>query len=89
MSLMYSYDVGSIHDPIIEIADEALLLGTELLVPGGSLINLFPTLGYIPSWFPGAVSRKKAARVYSLTEKVKGIPMDFVKKSFVRMIVSQ
>ncbi|PPQ77485.1 LOW QUALITY PROTEIN: hypothetical protein CVT25_011355 [Psilocybe cyanescens] len=78
---MYGYDIKSIHDPVIETAEAATILGGRLMAPGGSLINIFPLLRHIPIWFPGATSRKEAEEVRRLTEEVVRIPTDFVKKS--------
>lgn len=88
VSLMYGYEVESLEDPIVQIADESIDLGTQLLIPGASLINLIPALKYVPPWFPGAVSRKQAAKVLHLTEEIKRIPMEFVKQKFVRFYSS-
>jgi hypothetical protein len=52
MSLMYGYDIESIHDPVIEAAEKSVSLAAPLLAPGGSIINVFPILGKIPPWFP-------------------------------------
>ncbi|KDR82184.1 hypothetical protein GALMADRAFT_135544 [Galerina marginata CBS 339.88] len=80
MMTMYGYEVNSFADPCIVAADRSIVLGTELLIPGASLINVFPVLAYIPSWFPGATSRRVAAEVKRLSEEMERIPMDFVKK---------
>ncbi|PPQ79984.1 hypothetical protein CVT25_003043 [Psilocybe cyanescens] len=82
MEMMYGLEVKSIEDPCIAIADEAIKLGSDLLAPGGSLINIFPFLQHVPAWFPGATSRKQADIVRSLTEEMMRIPMDQVKTAF-------
>lgn len=83
MAMMYGYDIKSPHDPVIENAEAATALGGRLMAPGGSLINIFPLLRYIPLWFPGAVSRNEAEEVRRLTNEVVRIPTEFVKKSLV------
>lgn len=80
---MYGYEVKTIDDPVVSVAEEALALGTQLLTPGGTLINIIPALQYVPPWFPGAWSRKLAERVRELSEEMKRIPTEFVKKSLV------
>ncbi|PPQ86493.1 hypothetical protein CVT25_008275 [Psilocybe cyanescens] len=82
MEMMYGLEIKSIEDPYIAIANEAVKLGTSLLVPGGSLINTFPFLQHVPTWFPGATSRKQAEIVRCLTEEVMRIPVDQVKTAF-------
>jgi len=80
---MYGYDVESINDPCIANADKSITLGVRLLLPGGTLINIFPILAYVPTWFPGASSRKLAAEVKRLTDEVIRFPMDWVKLRMV------
>ncbi|KAH9478443.1 Cytochrome P450 monooxygenase [Psilocybe cubensis] len=81
MAMMYGYEVKSIDDRAVSVAEEALALGTQLLTPGGTLINVIPALQYVPTWFPGAWSRRLAAKVLELSEEMKRIPTEFVKKS--------
>ncbi|PPQ77931.1 hypothetical protein CVT25_015406 [Psilocybe cyanescens] len=82
ISTMYGHDVESIEDPCVRLSDETLLLGSPLLVPGGSLINVIPALRYIPEWVPGAYSRKVAAKVRRMTSEALRIAMGYVNKSF-------
>ncbi|PPQ87341.1 hypothetical protein CVT25_002091 [Psilocybe cyanescens] len=82
MEMMYGLEVKSIQDPCVAIADEAIKLGTDLLVPGSSLINTFPFLQHVPTWFPGATSRKQADIVRCLTEEMIRIPVDKMKTAF-------
>ena len=77
---MYGYEAQSFNDPWVELADKSLLMGAALLTPAGSLINVFPFLRHIPSWFPGASSRKIADEVKRLTEWLIESPLDSVKK---------
>ncbi|KAF8957569.1 cytochrome P450 [Flammula alnicola] len=83
MSTMYGYNVESLDDRCIEAADESVVLGTSLILPGASLVNVFPFLRHIPAWFPGATSHKAAAKVKELTEEVVRSPMDILKKRMV------
>lgn len=83
MSMMYGYKVQSITEPVVTVADEAIRLGSELLVPGRTLINIFPVLRHIPAWFPGASSHKMAKIVKRLSNELMTIPMEYVKKSLV------
>ncbi|KAF8959261.1 cytochrome P450 [Flammula alnicola] len=80
MSTMYGYNVESLDDRCIKVADESLTIGAKLLLPGASLINIFPFLRHIPPWFPGATSHKAVAEVKKLTEEVVRTPMDLLKE---------
>jgi hypothetical protein len=83
MKTMYGYDVESIDDPCIANAEKSVALGTPLFVPGATMINIFPILGYIPAWFPGASSHKIAAEVKRLTDEVIRFPLDWAKMRMV------
>ncbi|KDR82227.1 hypothetical protein GALMADRAFT_59888 [Galerina marginata CBS 339.88] len=80
MMLMYGYEVKTFEDPCVVAADRSITLGAHLLLPGSSLINVFPVLAYIPKWFPGATSQKIAAEVKKLTDEMERIPMEFARK---------
>lgn len=56
-----------------------MIIGAELLLPGTSLANVLPALKYIPTWFPGGATQKKAAEIKKLTEEMKRIPIEYVK----------
>jgi len=87
MSTMYGYDADSPDDPAIVAADESIRLGGDLIVPGHSMINFIPLLQYLPAWFPG--SRKTAHDVNIKTQAMRDIPLDFVKKSLVRVALTE
>jgi hypothetical protein len=80
---MYGYDVNSLDDKWVELADESLLMGASLLLPGASLMNVFPVLRHVPKWFPGASSRRTAEEVKKLTDYLIRSPFDWVKKRMV------
>ena len=84
MLMMYGYAPESLDDPIVRIADEGATLGASLLEPGGTLINVLPVLRHIPSWMPGATSKKMAEKARWLAEEMKRIPMERVTAAMVR-----
>uniref|UniRef100_A0A8H8CFI8 Uncharacterized protein n=1 Tax=Psilocybe cubensis TaxID=181762 RepID=A0A8H8CFI8_PSICU len=82
MEMMYGIEIKSTDEPCISLADKAMKLGMDLLMPGRSLANIFPILRHVPGWFPGATSLKKADLVGRMTEEVIRIPVDQVKANF-------
>jgi hypothetical protein len=62
MKIGYGIAVQESDDPYISIAEEALSGAAEAGIPGAFLVDLFPILKHVPSWFPGAGFQKKAAR---------------------------
>ena len=61
MDIAYGHKVEEANDPYITLAERVVQLGSEAAVPGAFLVDLFPILEYVPSWFPGAGFQKKAA----------------------------
>ena len=61
MKIGYGISVQESDDPYISIAEVVLKGAGEAGVPGAFLVDLFPILKYVPSWFPGAGFQKKAA----------------------------
>ena len=62
MKIGYGIAVQESEDPYISIAEELLSGIAEVGISGSFLVDLFPILKYVPSWFPGAGFQKKAAR---------------------------
>lgn len=62
MDIVYGRELMQQNDPYMEslhISTEGII---EAAIPGQFLVDLIPALQYIPSWFPGAGFKKKAAR---------------------------
>ena len=83
MKTMYGYDMKSLDDHCVTIADKSATMGVKLFVPGATLINIFPILAFIPAWFPGASSHKVAAEVKRLVDELIRFPMDWAKMRVV------
>ena len=62
MEICYGITILEHNDPYISIAKEAIGGIAEAGVPGAFLVDLLPVLKYVPSWFPGAGFKRKAAR---------------------------
>ena len=58
--MTYSINVQPNNDPYMKIAEEALKVNGELLIPGAFLVDIIPILKYVPVWFPGANFQRKA-----------------------------
>ena len=83
MSTMYGYEVKSIDDPCIAAADQSIVLGAHLGLPGSSIANVIPFLRHIPAWLPRPSSLDVADEVRRLTHEMQRIPMEYVKKGMV------
>ncbi|KAF8158964.1 cytochrome P450 [Mycena galopus ATCC 62051] len=53
MATIYGYDIKSMHDRFVYLAEEGVKRLCESVFPGAFAVNTFPFLRYLPSWFPG------------------------------------
>ncbi|KAJ7625703.1 cytochrome P450 [Roridomyces roridus] len=60
LSSTYGIEALPSDDPYVELADEAMRGLAAGNVPGVWLVDIFPILKYLPSWFPGAGFKRKA-----------------------------
>jgi hypothetical protein len=82
LSVTYGIKVQESDDPYIALGEEALKGFNE--IPGTFLVDLFPILKYIPSWFPGAGFQKKAAHARAVNASLKEKPFRHVQEQLVR-----
>uniref|UniRef100_A0A8H8CHB6 O-methylsterigmatocystin oxidoreductase n=1 Tax=Psilocybe cubensis TaxID=181762 RepID=A0A8H8CHB6_PSICU len=78
MGITYGITVEDTSDPYISNAEEALQGLVETAIPGSYLVDLIPALLYIPSWFPGASFKRKAAYWSRLNNDVINKPFEYI-----------
>jgi hypothetical protein len=83
MQICYGIAVLEHNDPYISIAKEAIAGVAEAGVPGAFLVDLLPVLKYVPSWFPGAGFKRKAARWRAYIREMLERPYHRVKRELV------
>ena len=84
MKIGYGIAVQESDDPYISVAEEVLNGLAEAALPGAFLVDLFPFLRYVPSWFPGAGFQKKAARWQEGINTMAERPFRHVEEQLVR-----
>jgi hypothetical protein len=84
MDIAYGIKIRESDDHYISLAEEVISRANEVAVPGAYLVNLFPTLMYVPSWFPGAGFQKKAAHMRKLHATLLEKPFGYVQEQLVR-----
>ncbi|KAJ7065498.1 cytochrome P450 [Mycena amicta] len=62
MDIAYGIKVRAEADPYIDMIEEAMHGLSIATIPGAFLVDMFPVLKYVPSWFPGADFKRRAAR---------------------------
>ena len=83
MEICYGITILEHNDPYISIAKEAIGGIAQAGVPGAFLVDLLPVLKYVPSWFPGAGFKRKAARWRAYIREMPERPYRRVKRDLV------
>lgn len=78
----YGHTVVDEKDPYIRLVEAASQSTSEAAVPGAFLVDLFPSMKYIPEWFPGAQFKRKARQWRKLSEAMINAPYDMAKGKF-------
>ncbi|TFK48004.1 cytochrome P450 [Heliocybe sulcata] len=79
LDTMYGIDVVDRDDPYVTIAEKAMEVIVEAINPGAFLVDSFPALKYVPSWFPGAEFQRKALRWKAFMKDMLNKPFEAVK----------
>jgi hypothetical protein len=85
MKIGYGIAVQESDDPYISIAEEVSNGVAEAGIPGAFLVDSFPILKYVPSWFPGAGFQKKAARWREAINTMAEKPFRHVQEQLVQV----
>ncbi|KAF5349115.1 hypothetical protein D9756_009456 [Leucocoprinus leucothites] len=60
ISLAYGIPTKPENDPLIQLAEDAMMASAAGAIPGKFLVDVFPFLKYIPEWVPGAGFKRQA-----------------------------
>ena len=85
MKIGYGIAIQESDDPYVSIAEEALDGIAQAGIPGAFLVDLFPILKYVPSWFPGAGFQKKASRWRDAINTMAEKPFRHVQEQLVQV----
>ncbi|KAF8880397.1 cytochrome P450 [Infundibulicybe gibba] len=78
-AIVYGYNISSMDDKFVLIAEEATSLGARAMPPSVWFVNTFPMLRHIPPWFPGAKFHQVAGKVRKLVYQMQNMGFDFVR----------
>ena len=84
--MSHGYDIREDNDPVVSVVDTATEQFSLATSPGAFLVDVFPVLRYVPSWFPGASFQKKAIEWKRVIEQMADVPHEFVKARMVYFI---
>ena len=83
MRIAYGIEVADEGDQYVAAAEAASVTFSEAFVPGAFLVETFPILSNIPSWFPGAGFKRKAAVWKKIAHNMRDAPFDTTMESWV------
>ena len=86
MKIGYGIAVQEADDPYISVAHVVMSGASEAGIPGTFLVDFFPILQYVPSWFPGAGFQRKAAHWKEATNTMAEKPFRHVQEQLVEVI---
>ncbi|KAF7346478.1 hypothetical protein MSAN_01875900 [Mycena sanguinolenta] len=81
LDTIYGYDIKNMDDRFVYLTEEAVERLSDIVLPGASIVNTFPFLRYLPSWFPGCSFHKFARDTSELVHEMKNAPLEFVKQN--------
>ncbi|KZT04130.1 cytochrome P450 [Laetiporus sulphureus 93-53] len=79
--ITYGYRITSCDDEYYVLTGRAIRGTVETGSPAATLVDFFPFLQYLPSWFPGSGSNKKALQVRKLVQDTVDRPYDECKRA--------
>ncbi|KAI0675616.1 cytochrome P450 [Trametes maxima] len=63
LEVTYGRPVTSMDDPLFQLAEKGLESANTSGSPGSRLVDFFPILKFLPSWFPGAGFKRRAIAI--------------------------
>jgi hypothetical protein len=75
MTITYGLEIQPENDPHIEAAEKAVEALANVPYAGAFMVDIFPSLKYVPSWMPGAGFKRKA-------KEWKALALDSLNKPF-------
>jgi hypothetical protein len=89
LSVVYGYEAAPYQDEFLVLAEECMKLLSKNIASGGGVwpVDVFPSLQYLPTWFPGAGFRAKAMKWKAKIEEFVDKPYEYLKNSIVSRMV--
>ncbi|KAJ7600505.1 cytochrome P450 [Mycena floridula] len=89
LNLTYGYSTKGKDDPLIKIVNTGMEHFSETTVPNAFMVDVFPILRFVPSWFPGAAWKKKAIRYHAACQAMVDTPYHWAKEQLKAGTFSQ
>ncbi|KAK7449253.1 hypothetical protein VKT23_013398 [Stygiomarasmius scandens] len=83
LQIAYGYKAKEKDDQLVKLVDEAMENFSETTASNAFLVDVFPSLQYVPAWFPGAGWKRKALRYHKTLAEMLEAPYEWVKQQMV------
>ncbi|KLO06513.1 CyP450 monooxygenase [Schizopora paradoxa] len=83
MLAAYGHEVVEANDSYVSLVEEGTIFAGSAAVPGQFLVDIFPWLKYVPTWFPGAGFQKIAQQGRRLSHDMRYIPYENTKNKIL------
>ncbi|KAJ7639260.1 cytochrome P450 [Roridomyces roridus] len=80
LKVTFGYEVGDETDPLVKLGDKAMIQFSEMTNATAFAVDTFPSLLYVPKWFPGAGWQKKIVPYRTTLQNMLDIPFEWAKK---------
>ena len=83
MRISYGVEVAEENDPYVTAVEEGVATFNLAFVPGAFLVETFPSLMRIPSWFPGGGFKRTAAAWQKIAHNMRDAPFEKTMEAMV------
>ncbi|KAJ7112408.1 cytochrome P450 [Mycena crocata] len=80
LRIAYGHIVAGGRDRFVDLAEELSKMTGEAIQPGRWLVDSFPFLRHVPSWFPGAGFKRWASQKRKRSDEIIFGPLNFVQE---------
>jgi cytochrome P450 len=83
LTLAYGYSVQDGSDALLKLARDASFTVEEAVQPGRWMVDSFPALRFVPTWFPGASWKRIGASFREIFDRFRNVPFAWTKEQIV------
>ncbi|GJJ11049.1 hypothetical protein Clacol_005280 [Clathrus columnatus] len=83
LEVTYGIEAISEEDPLLVLSENTIQRVTEAGIPGTYLVDIFPTLKYVPSWFPGAKFKTELNQLGKQVTEMLNKPVEIAKSNLI------
>ncbi|TCD69399.1 hypothetical protein EIP91_007746 [Steccherinum ochraceum] len=89
LKITYGYETKPGNDDLISLADTVLRQFTHTQKPGAFMVDLVPSLKYLPAWFPGSGFKRTAELYRNDFHEMMDVPFNMVQEQLKKGVAKQ